>query len=236
MKKNTMVWLFTFAVMLTLTSVGRADTISVGVSVDGGAISTIYGPAAASLAGNVYSGTAGNYSFNGSVDGAPPNTEGTLDSNNISVQYQGAAGAHTLTIYVTDQNITYPLGVQQFFSSFTSNTFTCTGACTGTSGISLGEATFVSASNALFGGTSLASHTFTGSNTVNGLGVFGAGATTPNLGNPSNFSLTEVYTVSTDNAGEGISGTIDVPEPGTIFLFGGGLFGVAGLLRRKILS
>lgn len=94
------------------------------------------------------------------------------------------------------------------------------------------ESTYVDLGNGVFATTSpLSSFTFTG------IGNQALSATTPSLVGP--YSETEVFNIAATGIGSvqdtiTINNASAVPEPGTLTLFGSGLIGLAGLLRRKL--
>jgi hypothetical protein len=154
---------------------------------------------------------------------APLDLPGLLHSDNVSVNAP-ATGTASLTIWVTRTGLT-SLG-DSFFSSFTSNN---QGGA-----INVTLETMISASNQLFGGTSLASfnHNAVGSDSDNVNTAFDTGAGT--------YSVTEKYIITALSSGSERSAsptitlaTAVVPEPGSWALMILGFGGAGAVLRRR---
>lgn len=192
----------------------HADLISIGLSQDGGAISTV-----ASGAGNAFfSGTFGAFAVNNiSGTGTPPNPEPNLLTNSINVTT--ASAGHTLNVFITEQGLSSPIGINAFLSTFTSNAFIGKVA-------SVGETTLLDIGNGLYGGTLLDSQTFTT------IGIATSLDATPNLAAP--YSETAEFVVTSAGSGS-VNDTINItkaPEPATFAILGVGLVGL-GFIRRR---
>jgi len=197
-----------------LTSVARADTVSIGLYESGYGLSTVATGSGSAL----FAGSYGTFTFNTiTAVGTPPLPQPQLDSTSIDVS---SSTSGTIVIYVTEQGITWPTGVFGVLSGFTMNILT--------SGWTVTEATYVDAGNGLYALTSpLGSWTFTG------LGSASSANLTPSLSSP--FSETEVFTIAANGTGRS-NGTIAtqlVPEPATLSLLGMGLLSLLGL-RKKV--
>ena len=150
-----------------------------------------------------------------------------LDSN-VSVKYtsvKNAPAPKTLDIFVTVTDLTKFLG--KFDSGLTENQMTGNWKIT--------ESTFYSASNALYGGTLLASNLFTGPNKL----TANYDSITKNLGLAGPFSVTHQYHIiaptsgATNSALSTISVTAQaVPEPATWAMMLAG-FGLVGATYRR---
>jgi hypothetical protein len=205
----------------------NAGTITIGLQEDGGGITTVAGPSAGA-AGTAGFIVFGDFSVNASGSISPPaNILGqTLDISS-------ANGGHTLTVYISAQDITLP-GLWSFNSGFTENLIV--------GHMTVNLQSYFDANNGLF-------------STANALGpVGGANFTGPQLSAQSvnsqsgtfnisaPFSITEVFTITADAASESSSSTIGVQAvPGPIVGAGlpgllaacGGLIALARRRRRQ---
>ena len=132
---------------------------------------------------------------------------------------QNSSGGGSLDVWVTRTDITGPVpnGIR---SSFTSNTLT--------TGWSLTEQSYFSASNQIFGGTLLSAYTFM----PPGLGTFSANAAAAGAGP---YSVTQRYTITAPSSGQSLA-TISmaaVPEASTWALMIMGFGGVGVMLRSR---
>jgi len=161
-------------------------------------------------------GPIGNFNALG-ITGFGPNTLGTFDFPSLDLSALVAStAAGTLTIELSEVGFTGPSSVQGFF-----------GSLSGSQIQSVQLDYYVDLGNSLFGkGTSLGS--------LSGLGTFSDTASFPFVPG-STYSLTMVATITHTGAQTtSMDAQINaVPEPGTIFLFGSGLMGLAAWRLRK---
>jgi hypothetical protein len=208
----------------SLATVGPAHagpSIAIAVSESPANMQTLLNTSTTSGIAN-YSFTTTDFTGTITAVGSPILPQPTLNTSSIDARTTTTRD-NTLYIYITELGLSTPHGVNKFLSGFTSNFFTG-GA------VSVIENTYVSTTNALWGGTLLATHTFTPS----GLGSASELDTTPSLG--SLYSETAEFIVHIRGTGS-VNDTINisdpVPEPMSVALLGAGMFGLGFVRRRK---
>lgn len=210
--------------VLLLSSGAYADTVGIALGGNGGPIAASITSPTGSLSlppTSIFAWTISGTVFGTPPAGAEPNLEGfTVDASDTS------AGLTSLQVYVTEGGLTSPTGVNTFLSGLTSNLLL--GNIT-----SVTESTFVDTGNGLFT-TTCGTCSLLSTQTFTGIGSVTIGAATPSLSAP--YSETELFNIVASGVGT-VQDTITIsnaPEPGTLTLFGSGLIGLAGLLRRKL--
>jgi PEP-CTERM motif len=198
----------------------HANIISIGLGINGGAITT---EASGSGAAGVAAVSFGGFVVNNVTGAGNPPLAFPVLLNSNSINVSASNTSNVLDVYVTEQGITSPLGANvNFLSSFTENL----GGIT--PGWSVEEETFIDTGNGLFALTSPLSsiiYTSGGFNVLSALANTGAGP----------YSITAEYIITPN----GISGSnnstinISVPEPATLALFGAALLGCGIFLSRR---
>ena len=215
------------AAPLLLASSAHADTISIGFQEPGVNSSMITTEATGSGNVSVSGLSYGTFSVNDTsaqdfVVLGPP---GQLNSQSLDIS---TTAPGTLTIWVTAQGLSFT-GAQNFVSSFAVNALS--GSIVGVT-----ENTYLSSTNALYGGTLLNSAVF---NAIGTMGPFTTSGTTGGT-----YSVTEQYTIfdvggttGNDNLTIDLSATPVVttrtPEPASMFLLGSGLLALGAFVRRR---
>jgi hypothetical protein len=198
---------------LGVAGLAQAATITIGTSINGGAITT---RAAGSSPGPVdFAGFVDAQWNINSVSAINPNPN-EFDSNSINTSSGG--GTEVLTVYITESDILAVPGTQDFLSGLTANLVPANWSAE--------LATYINPDNAVFGTEHLlSSHTFSAIGGQDLTSAFGI-TTSP-------VSLTEVYTITPNNVAGTNNATIDlststpaIPEPAT---WGMVLLGFAGL-------
>src|SRR6185312_6153477 len=222
MSKTKRVMLFSalFAMALILPSGAFADTISIGLDCGSGTSTVATGNGIASFTGSCGAFTVTQASASGTISPLGIAPEPTLLTQTINTN---STAAGTLTLYITEQGLTFPTPSGLLLSGFTSNLFFGPGT-------SVQEQTLIDTGNGLFTGTSLASQTFTGLGATSSLDLATTGS--------GPFSETAVFTITSAGAGASFNDTINItlPEPASLSMVGFGLLGLSTGLRRKLLK
>jgi len=182
------------------------------------------GTATANLATGVFTfnGAVGNYSVNVSTgEGSPLLPIGNLDLNSVDTAPGPASGP--LAVMWSENGIT---------TVFNGWTMQWGGTLSGGAGSNVSYSAFESNTNTFFATT-----TPIGTIGPQGPGVVGGTKASSVAGVTSPYSLTELISlngVGATNYSGNASLTPGVPEPASVFLFGGVVLAVATALRRKV--
>ena len=227
---------FTTAIVLSSgallwASGASATTISIGDCLGAGCAPSTIATGSGSVA--VAGATLGSWIVTASATGSPPLAQTTLDSNTITAQ---TASGGTITVAITQQGNTFPLGVNSYLSSMSVNPGTSSPA-----GFTVVETTLNDPTNGLYTQTAadiLSTDTFT---TIRADGPFSS----PSLSDPNPFSVTDLYTITapagcTAAAPCSFNLTINlssvnaaVPEPASLSIIGSALVGLGWFGRRR---
>jgi hypothetical protein len=204
--------------VLAISPAANANNITI-TGFDG---TTIVSGSGSSPAG--FNNIVGDWTALGTAIGTPPAALGKLLGN--TTDFHNTGGAGTFTLWITETDLTGPLGLLSWFSSLTTNQLD--------DGVfSVKETTSLQTDNSTPGptvglGQVLDTMTFTASNQVQ-TAIFnfdpGAGP----------YSITEQFIVSANGVGDA-NLTIDmktVPEPISIALLGAGLVGLGWAKRKR---
>lgn len=189
--------------------------IFIGISVNGGAISTVATDLGTGSAN--YNTTTGGYFYNVSATGFPLLVRPQLITQSVNIQSAGGSNA-VIDVYITQTDLTTFTG--GLLSTFTSNTI---------SGLNAQLTSLYSTSNAVFTGTQLQTAGFTNT------GMFSAGNALGTVTGP--WSETVRYTLNfTGGNGSNFNGTANltaVPEPATWAMLMLGFGALGGMLRTR---
>jgi hypothetical protein len=208
-----------------------ATTISIGDCLGAGCSPNTITTGSGSVAVN--GSTIGSWIVTASAVGSPPLAQTTLDSNTITAQ---TVSGGSLTLAVTQQGNTFPLGANTYLSSMSVNPGT-----TSPSGFTIVETTLNDPTNGLYTQTAadiLSTDTFTA---IRADGPFA----NTSLSDPNPFSVTDLYTI-TAPAGCTVaapcsfnltinlsSAAAAVPEPASLTIIGSALVGLGWFGRRR---
>jgi hypothetical protein len=215
--RKAMAGLVAAAGIMAFASSASASIVSIGLQesgVNSGNITTVAtGSAFAQTLGPQAYGTFIVNSVSGTSQPLTPDLLNSTSSNTSSTS------AGTINVWVTSQGLTQQTGTIPIEAFFTSNSLPA--------GWTVTETTYYSTSNALYGGTLFAAHTF------NNIGTNVSGSTV-NVGSGP-YSVTQQYTITATGAGSALSTMVltAVPEASTWAMMILGFMGIGFVTYRK---
>ena len=213
MKYFSMMALAAGAALATATPANAA--IVIGVSVNGGAITTVATDAGTGSAN--YNTTAGGYFYNVSATGFPLLASPQLLTQSVNIQSQGGANA-VIDIYISQTGQTSFTG--GLLSTFTSNTI---------SGLTAQLTSYYDTGNQAFTGVQLQNASFT--NTGMFQGSNGLGTVTGPWSETVRYRLT--FTGGNGSNFNGTANLTAVPEPATWAMMMLGFGALGAMIRRR---